>query len=412
MNVIFNKLVFLFLLSLPFVSAFAITTALTLPLIIMLLAVMWAGVSKKLIFDRNMSLIFLFFLFLMLVSTTLNMEGFVSAKPANHILSFVFSFLFFTLTYSYLSTNSLRRFNLFSKTILFGVILSSLTAISEFVSVNVFSIPFDFIPRPAVNEYEPLSIGGVVRARGFAEESGHFSLYLLSMYMLIFSFVRNNFSRLQVIILTSTVVMAVLLSFSVSGMFFSIIAIAITLFVYSLKAPLKLVYILLAFFLLIVSIEFIIQYLTGFSIALDVIYAKLSGSTSMSDRSNKLSAIIEFSNSTDSIMHYLFGYGPAFYETYNLPTLVTLYPLLATQFGIVGLLVFMVLITYPLIISLLNGIAVDRYVFCSYFFSLLFFAGISNYWFPWFWIILAVMLAQFKSGCSINTQKQTLTSNR
>jgi hypothetical protein len=404
---VFNYIVVLFLLSLPFVSAFSITSALTLPLLVGGCALLIGGFFKKLRFNKSLNLLFLFFVFIVIIAANLNMEHFVSNKPLNHILSFLFCFfIYFTIPYSYLSVDYDVSYKILCKIILLGVIVSAFTAIFEFTVTNVLKMPFDLFPRPAVTEYEPLSIGGMVRARGFAEESGHFALYLISMYLCVFSYVKEQFSKLTVFLLTFLVVVALFCSFSVSGILFSVVAIFSTYLLYNLSSPIKFIYMIVALLSVILILEFTIHYYTGFSIFYDVIYAKLNGSASMTDRSNKLDSALYFLSQKDGVLNYLFGFGPAFYETYNLPTLVTLYPLLYVQFGIIGLLLFLTIVAYPVIISNLNGTMIDKYLFCSYFYSLLFFAAISNYWFPWFWVILSIILVQSKRNKVIEIESR------
>jgi len=327
------------------------------------------------------------------------MVAFQSSTPLNHLISFIICYvLFFTMPLNYLKHNRGYALNLLFKIIAIGVLLSSIVAICEFLVTNFFKMSFDYFPRPAAYDYdyEPLSIGGMIRARGFAEESGHFALYLISMYFLTLQYMKDNYGKVIVLTYSVLVFIALLASFSVSGLMFAFLSLSITYMIYNFNSPLKMIFILIFFFIFMLSVEMLIQYLTGFSILFDVVLSKLSGSTSMSDRSLKFTTVLSFMSDSDGVLIHLFGLGPAFYDTYGLPTLVTLYPLLYVQFGIVGLGVYLALISYPLFYAKLQGIKIDKYLFCSYLFSIFFFLGISNYWFPWFWVILAVIVSKIK----------------
>ncbi|PTP60923.1 hypothetical protein CWO01_14835 [Vibrio splendidus] len=266
----------------------------------------------------------------------------------------------------------------------------------EFFTVNVLKLPFDYFPRPDVLTYEPLTIGGLIRARGFAEESGHFAMYIISMYFCIYSYVKTSFSKNKLLIINTLVITALLVTFSVSGIVFSFVSILIVIFICNIKHPMRMFSYAIVFLFGVALLDFLIYSYSGYSFFINVVLNKLTASASLTDRSFRLMSSIDFFMDNAYFSKVMFGFGAAFYDTYDLPTLVTLYPLLLVQFGIFGFLSFLVLIIYPFLIYLLKMDELDKPLICGYFYCVLFYMAISNYWFPWFWCILAYLSSQSK----------------
>ena len=172
----------LYLLSIPFVSAFNVSQIFILPLMVALMGLAWYGGTGRL--DRmhliQADYLVLFFLGCVLVSTAVNLPH-LSPKNLNHVVAICAGYLIFYLGAERLTQHlSIERV---LQLLFIGYLISTGFGLLEFVLVNFTSININnFVFRPAVEDYTPGFLDIVlIRARSLFEESGYFAAYMAMM---------------------------------------------------------------------------------------------------------------------------------------------------------------------------------------------------------------------------------------
>ncbi len=390
-------------------SAFAVSGIINLPVIISIS--LFVGLITYSFLGRRVNAVFIledFFigalLLVIFISSLVNSYAAIDFKPFNHLLAYSFSIFFFYYVPRVTLSNIIdteKKFVTILKIVNYAVFFACLYAIFEFTGKNLFGFDVDrYVFRPRVQEYEPLALGYIIRARSFVEESGHFAFYLeifapISFYYSIKYGERQYrlFHLFQIII----VCFALLCTVSVSSIIIIPIAFSISfiLFLYREKAyakTIKDIFIWLVFLLGIFIVVFWISDINLEQIVNHVSF-KVIDSSSVVDRISRLRGIEKLLLNSNAF-HLLIGYGPGAYKALGLNPVNMLYPNLLFEIGLLGLLIFGVFIFFTGL-RILHIQERIKYIFLfSFFSSVMHFSLISNYWYPWFWFLCAFVLLQ------------------
>ncbi|MGN6602218.1 MAG: O-antigen ligase family protein [Ginsengibacter sp.] len=398
----------LYLLTIPFVSAFAYTQIVTFPLVFstILFCLMVINILKTFSLPNGfigLDIIIIFlFLFLVILSFLLN--GFGDAKSFNHTVAYLSTFLLFYVTVKYSFFNAKDKRKLFLKVlrlITYVTIISALFANLEFMFANLFNINLnDYVPRPTESEayYNATVLGIFYRARGFAPESGHFAFMLelispLAIYYLYFSHA-CNWSKLTKALIVIAVVLSII--FTVSTASFVLIPIAFVMaLLFYMKSFIQYVKRNTKKFLFTTGIIAIIvalfnYFLSFYALIILSITDKLD-SNSFDDRQARINFFYERFFNLD-IVHKLIGTGPAGYTLLGFDetnTILSLYYSLTFELGYLGLFLFSTYLLYVFWNSVTIKSKLGFFLLISIFSGMMHYNFIENFWYPWFWTVAA-----------------------
>lgn len=403
-----EMLLLVYVFSLPYISAFAFTSTVSLPLIFAVglfftMALEMICTVKLPPGFVGFDLVYvLLFLFLVVFSFVIN--GYGIGKSLNHTIAYLSTFLLFYVAVKFALfnlNNTSLAFKRILQAITYATCISAIFANVEFISVNVFKLDLNqFIPRAVEGEdfYNPTVVGLFIRARGFATESGHFTLMMelfspLTIYYLYFSGYCKWGALLKVIL-----VIIILFSFffAASSASFIIIPVAVALaavvrvkriFLYVQRDLKKFITTTL-----VASGIFIVfnYFLSLYALILLSLADKLD-STSFDDRQERIDFFYDKFFHFDPVMQ-LCGAGPAGFINLGYDeskSSLSLYYKLAFETGYLGLLLFTLLIFYVLLNTLQIRSKVGFFLLISVISGVVHYYFISNYWYPWFWFIAA-----------------------
>lgn len=389
-----KSLVFLYLLVLSFTSAFSISWAISIPVLLC------SSISFLYVFNiRNeykftKSDLYLFlFLLSICISFLINSPNFISNKPANHL----FAYGFCVLVYYFVSKNIILKLSkkikweVLLKYLSIGVLISSIYCVVEFILSNFYEISLDkYIPRSEIQDYQP-TIGTIVRARSFVEESGHYAFYLEAFGPLAIYYFKNiyKFNILGWFFIIA-IVISFLLCFSVAGY----LAVIIGFFVSGMTGKFSVSKIVLSIILLALII-FIVDYYMDMYIGQGIIQNvidRFDGSSSGEERQGRALSAIQLMKSA-GISNLLVGFGPAAYDTLRVDPVLSLYLLLFFEIGFLGLLFFLLFIIsvfteFKGASKIADSSNFKRYLDFSLIAILVHFFAIHNYFYPWLWVFL------------------------
>lgn len=408
-------LLYAYIISMPFTSAFCISSSLSWPLILGSIATLFILLyllSGKRIYNTNAKSLYLVLLFLLTVALSFFIndvlnppESLVFGKTINHLFAYFASFINFYVTTLFLfnlNTDTVSPSQT-TKVIMWVLFSSCIFAIVEFIAKNVFSVDFDqIIPHPSVENMNALALGDIfrsIRARGLSEEPGHFAFMIdlflpLAVYHLFFS-EECDFPKWVKISFVVVFVITIFLTFSTAAFVVLPVSLFIT-FMYFRKYLVKhLNKIFIGAGLLVLFAVVLDNYVPIITqLALDI-DQKTSSSGSMDDRTSRADLFkIYFSNAP--LINKLIGYGPSGYLRAGLAaesdSFLVLYQTFLFESGIIGMLIYtlfllFVLAQIPKIVFPLNFFLLFSFIMggLHYFF-------ISNYWYPWYWFICAFIV--------------------
>jgi hypothetical protein len=302
-------------------------------------------------------IIILCFLFVVIFSFIIN--GFGNSKSLNHSIAYISTFLLFYVAIKFTLFNIKDKTRLFKRVLQFitlATILSAVYANVEFISSNLFGINInDYIPRPSEAEafYNATVLGEFYRARGFAPESGHFAFMMelfspIAFYYMFFS----GFCKWP-LLLKILIVFIIVFSFIFAVSTASFVIIPIALFLSSL-----------------IYIKEIFSYVkkriskTFFSVGVVTVIVLL----------------FNYFFSVNSLI--LLGY-----DEYN--AILNLYYSIAFEIGLIGLLLFVLLLIYIFFNILKIRSKIGFFLMISILSGMMHYFFIANFWYPWFWFIAA-----------------------
>jgi hypothetical protein len=398
----------LYIFSMPFISAFAFTLIISWSLIFacFLFFLMVIKVLKGLKAPAGFvgHDVVIVFLLLFLITFSFLINGWGNSKSFNHTIAYLSTFLLFYIAVKFVLFNAKDSSKLFKKALKALAYITIICAIFgniEFVLDNFFGINInDYIPRPneIASFYNATVLGVFYRSRGFAPESGHFAFMMelfspLAIYYLYFSGFCGWNKLLKGIVVT-VIILSII--FTVSTASFVIIPLSVlfavafymkSIFQYIKKHTARFIY-----STVIVSIVvFVFNYFLSFYALIVLSISDKMDSTSFNDRQDRINFFYDNFFKLDFI-HKLFGTGPAGYNILGFDetnSILSLYYNITFELGILGLLLFGLLLFYLLYHVIKLKSTIRFFLLVSLTSGILHYNFIANFWYPWFWFIAA-----------------------
>lgn len=311
-------------------------------------------------------------------------------KSLNHWFLWTFPFFSYYFVFknelSQLFTLSEIKDNIFkyiTYATLFGCSFSTL----EFCCKNFLGIDLDFIPRGAVEDYNPFD--GFFRARSFAEESGHFSFFVEIFGPLSVFWINKNLKFPLKLLAIAIILLGLMATMSGVGLLLLGIYILILFEFYlfrkktSTTVKAKVIFYAIGLFFLLV-----VLYPDFFSNIRDLIAFKMvSDNASNAERVSRFAAIDKLSG-----LAYFIGYGPAAFSTLNVDSFISLYLGIFMNTGIIGITLFTLFcLSKYTSIKRIKDIDCRFALKCSFLFACFHFAFIDIIYVPWFWVLLSLI---------------------
>ena len=401
-------LLLLYIFTMPFVSAFAFTGTISLPLIfaavlfmLMIIKVLRTLKSPKGFLGFDI-LIILSFLFFDVLSFVIN--GWGNATSFNHTVAYLSTFLLFYVAIKF-TLFSISDKNLLFKRILqfitYTTLLSAFYSNVEFISANFFDLNLNnYIPRPSEAQefYDALAVSLFYRARGFAPESGHFAFMMelfspLAIYYMYFS----DFCKWRKLLKFVAIILIFLsFIFAVSTASFAIIPASVfmasLIYVKSIFSYIKRN--LRKFILATVGASagiFLFNYFFSVSALIILSISEKLDSTSLYDRQARTDFfynIYSHLNLTQKVI----GAGPAGvivlgFDQFN--AILNLYYSVTFELGIAGLILLLLFFSYIILKVIKIRTRFGFFLLISVISGVLHYWVIANFWYPWFWFIAA-----------------------
>jgi hypothetical protein len=406
-----NLFLLLYILFMPFVSAFAFTGTISMPLIfaVFLFLIMLVKIIEKEKLPAGflgIDLIILLFFFVLVIFSFL-VNGLGVSKSLNHTVAYLSTFLLFYLGIKFTLFDTtdknvlLRRILQF---ITYTTIISAVYGNIEFISSNVFGLNLnDYVPRPTPEEkfYNPSVLGLYYRARGFATESGVYTQLLelfgpLTVYYMFFTDYCKWFKVFKVLATLSIIFSIIFAASSATfvtlplSILFSSLVYIKPISRYLMKKPWK-YYIKSAFVFLIVLL--INSYLSIYGSIFLSITQKLD-SSSLDQREDKINFFYE-EFARFSPINKLIGAGPAGSDILGFQdsgTIISLYYNITFELGLIGLFLLLSFFLYVFINSISIRSKIGFFLMISLVSGITHYYVVHNFWVPWFWFICAFIV--------------------
>ncbi len=401
-------LLVLYVVTMPFVSAFAFTGTISVPLILAVFLFLLMGI--KILNDGKFPegflgfdiVIIIFLLFIVVFTFLIN--GWGNSKSFNHTVGYLSTFLLFHVTIKF------AFFAIKDKALILRKVLQYLTYITifsaifaniEFFLSNVLDINInDYIPRPSEVEafYDATVLGLFYRARGFAPESGHFAFMMelffpLTIYYIYFTGLCKWNKFLKAI---SIIVIILSFIFTVSTASFVIVPVAFLLasVVYAKRIFLYINRYIVKFFIgtiITFTVALLLNYLFSFSNLIFLSITDKLESGSFDDRQERINFFYD-QFSRLNIIKQISGVGPAGYDILGFDevnSILSLYHNITFELGFFGLFLLFSLFVYIIIVALNIKDKIGFFLLAALISGVLHFYFIANFWYPWFWFITA-----------------------
>lgn len=392
-----KRFLILFLLTLPFSYSFRISGIITVNVIIgtiVSIIYLYKIIYKQYKLVRYKEDIILFiFVVILLISILLN--GWYD-KTLNHLLSYIFLIVVYFICVRNAMILAFKNYKDILSIILFSLVFSL-----NFVNIEFYIRNFnrsliwiiDIMQNNTAGAYDPTFVGIYNRSRGFSIESGHFTMYLNAFVPLLSYYVYTEKGVIIKFIYPILILFSYLSIFSAGGIGSIAIALFLVLLFFlfrqiKLKKPL---YIFL--FLGVVSLIFILVIWLDHSD--NIFISSLMSKILFKENSGRFMRWEIMINEIKSMNVYrlMFGYGVGFMSSVHSLDGTNLYLKLFVEIGFLGLSTFIVLVVqvliriksltssikYPLAIGMLS--------------QLVHFFIVSDYAYPWFWILMAFSLS-------------------
>jgi hypothetical protein len=399
---VIKYLAFVYGALLPFTSVFAISGLITLPVILSLIFFVFIGLFHgHRLNNKNLFVILSFILLLFISSFSAQITDSTYNK---NFLPHLFSYIFVILFFYYVSVRVISTaFNFFLTGCLVGFIISLTFGAVEFVLVQYgFHDVVSSIPRNAREIYIAEAFG-FIRIRSLMDESGFFALYLCILGPVLYTLKIRYFNSFLRKLLILLYIINMTLTFSTSAILSFGIILPFVIMAYGKNISYKVIYILLSSIVAILSINLLNNTLDIYM--LDIISSKIeTGNGRWGPLVTSYNAFINSSPQT-----LLFGFGAGYGGRLNIDPVMSLVLLMLFELGIVGL-VWYLFIFYLAFKNVSKINVIHRpYMAFSILSAFFFYIFISNYWFPWVWVILALLInyqnVPFLRNTSITTNK-------
>lgn len=400
------SLFFVYLVFLGFTNAFAFSGTLTISVLVSVVLSVLIGfllLMGKVRSAKFQSVDVYWFLVMFLGFVSFSFYYPFSVVPearVNYLASlFTVVLLFYYVPLFSLTQVGVRR--CFEVALALGFLISVAIAYLEFFSQF---FPFlsveQYIYRPIASEYSSTALGFLNRVRGPVEESGHFALFVLLVGCLILALRKEVVSAFSVFIILC-VLSALAISFSVAGileLLFALMSVTLLFF----RSRMIAIFYRNVFKVGIGLVIVLIVFLGGYESVEGLVSNKLASSYSLNDRLYRLGNTFEFIQ-TFSLFDYLFGKGPGAAREYNIDLVLNAFVLLFVDYGFV-LVLLLLLIFYDAWIRVrFIGSAVAQYfLYVALVVGVLHMMVIPNYWYPWFWAVLAFIRVLAKNETTSN----------
>lgn len=371
--------------------------------ILLLLSVILALSNRK-VRGLNKKLLIVIYLFVLVIFISFAIQAFgigINFTGFGHTFLFTFTILVnFIAIYTAISLTNYPIVKVY-KHLSWGVVFVSVITIAEFISRNFLNLEFDFlrISRENPNTY---AIAGerFFRARGTVVESGHLAMYLLMFAPFVYHYQLNiNKSKLKTFLSLLTVAFAVFFTFSAAGFaeLALILLVVVGVFLVKLFQKIKLSQILMVYpivFVIFLCSIYYFAYKGGNLNFLASIIDKLTfANYSIGDPGSRITRWFrawELFKESPIIGHGS-GITSIVYDTGS----TSLYLEILTGTGLLGLGLFLIIMFYHLnIIFKLQGNL--KYIYLVSFVTMtVHYSVISDYWYPWMWLLFVMINFQF-----------------
>lgn len=382
---VINYLALVYGVSLPFTSVFAISGLFTLPVILSLICFIFFGLfyGHRL---NNKNLFIILYLLLILFISSVNTQ-ITHLEYNKNFLPHLFSYIFVIIFFYYASVRVISTaFNLFLTGCLVGFVISLTFGLVEFILVKYgFQDVVSSIPRNARQIYIAEAFG-IIRIRSLMDESGFFALYLCIFGPILYTLKIRYFKVFWRRILILLYIINMTLTFSTSAILAFGIILPFSMIVYGKKGNYKFIYILSSSIVAIL-ILIILNYTLDIYL-LDIIFSKIE--TGNGRWGAVMSSFNEFIHA--SPLTLLFGFGPGYSGRLNIDSVMSFILLILFELGIAGLAWYLFIFYFAFKnVSKINIIH-RPYMAFSILSAFFFYIFIANYWFPWVWTILALLI--------------------
>ena len=398
----------LYIITMPFVSAFSFTGTVSLPLIFAVILFLLMGlqvIRKGKLPDGFIGVdIIIISLLLFLAFFSFVTNGFGNSKSFNHTIAYLSSFVLFYITIKFIFFYIKDKDWLLKKVLQFityATVISAVYANVEFISSNLFDLNLnEYIPRPSEDEkfYEASVVGFLYRARGFAPESGVFTqmmeLFLpLTVYYLFFSGFCKWVRWVKRVAIT-LIIFSIIFAASSATFIILPIAILIASIIYIKKIVSYILNKPVLFYLktlVVISVGLLINnYLSIYTNILLSVTDKID-SGSFDDRQGRIDFFYEeFSKFT--IVNKLIGAGPAGFDILGFESsksIVSLYYNITIELGLVSLFILFAFMAYIFFYAFSIKNKIGFFIMIAVLSGIMHYYFVHNYWVPWFWFIAA-----------------------
>ncbi len=403
-----NLLLLLYILTMPFVSAFAYTDIITMPLVlaiflfmVMMAKILQTGKLPEGFFGLDLVIVGLF-IFLAVFSFVINGLGY--SKALNHTAAYVMTLVLFYVAIKCTFFGAPDKDQLLIRILRFTtytVIISAVYGNIEFVSANVFGLNLNnYVPRPTESEafYNPTVLALFYRARGFATESGVYTQMLellcpLSIYYMFYSG-WCKWPRVVKILCTLSMVFSMIFAASTATFVILPIAIVLASLFYVRKIYQSLAKKSRAFHLRAVLIVLAIVIANSFLSLYETIFLSISeklDSNSYYDRQDRIRFFFDQFHRF-SWVNKLVGSGPGgsivmgFRDT---GSIISLFYNVTFELGLIGLFLLMCFIAYTLYHNIRIRTRIGWFLMVSLISGIIHYLAVNNYYMPWFWFVAA-----------------------
>jgi hypothetical protein len=380
-----------YILLLPFSSTFALTPVLPVYLVYLVLFSIKETLYRRVFFRLDYEdIIALFFLFLVFLSFAIN-EIFIFQSDAvrvGSLLAYCTTIFYFYLFVKWALSSFLQNnpFYVLLSYIYIATYIVVTFVIVEFVLKNVFALSFDGSATAL----------GFYRAYGLTSEPGHTAMFLEIMAPLAAYFLILKEKRVQLFLLLSS--LALIFTFSAAAFVIVPLAVFISFLLLILAGKkigvyfYKLTFLIIALFVILVFLSYFLELLTFSDLASQVMGKLSTDNGSAYSRVRRLEEFYEvFVNA--NVVNILIGYGPGAYKNLAIDSVISLYPNLLLETGLIGLATFVLflLVIFRKILKISGG--PQFFFLVSFLSAVMHFFIVANYWYPWFWFLSALILA-------------------
>ncbi|MEH1904711.1 MAG: O-antigen ligase family protein [Nostoc sp.] len=185
------KLAQLYIMLVPFITAFSLTRWLPLPLLYMMPVSIYLIVIRRLkIFKEDLEIILMVILGITGMFFALDKLG---IKNLNYISAIFTSIFFFYIVFKSL-INRFKSINVLASSLAFSLAFVSIFIIIEFIVSNYLGITIsDFVPYGNTNKLTDATLmGSIIRPRGLAIEAGHMATFYELALPLSFIYLKDK----------------------------------------------------------------------------------------------------------------------------------------------------------------------------------------------------------------------------